>query len=130
MPQSAKGLEGVIAGKTAICTVGREGSDLRYRGYSISDIPEGTAFEEIAYLLLHGKLPTSAELAEFLTAIDDLTAIPPFVRAALESLPATTHPMDVLRTGVSLLGCAFPDDPEKPMATAYRLLATLPAMVR
>src|SRR3954466_13157427 len=90
-------LSGVTAGHTALCTVGRTGNDLAYRGYDILDIAEACEFEETAYLLIHGKLPTSAELAAYKAKLKSLRGLPVPVRAALEQLPAAAHPMDVMR---------------------------------
>jgi len=129
MSSAGKGLEGVVAGETSICTVGRTGDDLRYRGYSINDMTDGTRFEEIAYLLINGNLPSGAELDIFMNSINEHSAVPEQVSAALKSLPNDTHPMDVLRTGVSLLGCFCPDDEARPLDAVHRLLATLPTMM-
>jgi 2-methylcitrate synthase len=103
-------LSGVVAGNTALCTVGRTGNDLHYRGYDILEIAEACEFEEIAYLLVHGKLPNRAELAGYVARLVASRDLPPAVKAVLELLPATTHPMDVLRTAVSVLGCVAPED--------------------
>src|SRR5215469_13028138 len=102
-------LSGVVAGNTALCTVGRSGNDLHYRGYDILDIADKCDFEEVAYLLIHGKLPTTAELKAYETKLKGLRGLPQVVRTALEALPAASHPMDVMRTGVSALGCATPE---------------------
>ena len=102
-------LSGVTAGNTALCTVGRTGNDLHYRGYDILDIAEVCEFEEIAHLLVHGKLPTRAELKAYKAKLRALRGLPSSVKAALEQLPAASHPMDVMRTGVSALGCALPE---------------------
>ncbi len=96
-------LSGVTAGNTALCTVGRTGNDLHYRGYDILDIAEVCEFEEIAHLLVHGKLPTRAELKAYKAKLKALRGLPGSVKAALEQLPAASHPMDVMRTGVSAL---------------------------
>ncbi len=126
-------LSGVQAGNTALCTVGRTGNDLHYRGYDILDIAEVCAFEEIAHLLVHGKLPTQAELKAYQAKLRALRGLPGSVKAALEQLPAASHPMDVMRTGVSALGCALPekDDHNLPGARdiADRLLASLGSML-
>ena len=126
-------LSGVQAGNTALCTVGRTGNDLHYRGYDILDIAEVCAFEEIAHLLVHGKLPTQAELKAYQTKLRALRGLPGSVKAALEQLPAASHPMDVMRTGVSALGCALPekDDHNLPGARdiADRLMASLGSML-
>lgn len=129
MSDFSKGLEGIVAGKTSICTVGQHGDDLRYRGYSINDMPFGTEFEEVAYLLLNGVLPSAAQLKSFKAELAKRLVLPIEVRDALQSLPEHTHPMDVLRTGVSLLGCFHADDEKSPMDAPLRLLATLPDML-
>ena len=110
-PKKSVALSGVIAGNTAICTVGRTGNDLHYRGYDILDIAESCEFEEIAYLLIHEKLPNPAELAAYKRRMKGLRGLSPRLRAELEQIPSTAHPMDVLRTGVSALGCEAPEDP-------------------
>lgn len=126
-------LSGVAAGNTALCTVGRTGNDLHYRGYDILDIAEVCEFEEIAHLLVHGKLPTRAELKAYKARLRALRGLPGSVKAALEQLPAASHPMDVMRTGVSALGCALPekDDHNLPGARdiADRLMASLGSML-
>ena len=126
-------LSGVTAGNTALCTVGRTGNDLHYRGYDILDIAEVCEFEEIAHLLVHGKLPTQAELKAYKAKLKALRGLPGSVKAALEQLPAASHPMDVMRTGVSALGCALPerDDHNLPGARdiADRLMASLSSML-
>src|SRR4029078_7112205 len=108
-PKKSVALSGVVAGNTALCTVGRTGNDLHYRGYDILDIAETCEFEEIAHLLLHGKLPTAAELAGDKIKLKALRGSPHAVKTALEQLPPAAHPMDVMRTGVSVLGCALPE---------------------
>src|SRR5215469_11561791 len=108
-PKKSVALSGVTAGNTALCTVGRTGNDLHYRGYDILEIANTCEFEEIAYLLIYGKLPTRAELNSYKTRLKSLRGLPAIVRTALEALPAASHPMDVLRTGVSVLGCALPE---------------------
>src|SRR6187431_2652046 len=108
-PKKSVALSGVPAGNTALCTVGRSGNDLHYRGYNILDIAEKCEFEEVAYLLIHGKLPNAAELAGYRTKLMRLRGLPATVRTALEALPASSHPMDVMRTGVSVLGCTLPE---------------------
>jgi len=130
LPKAKKSvaLSGVAAGNTALCTVGRTGNDLHYRGYDILDVATTCEFEEIAYLLVHGKLPNRAELAAYKTKLKALRGIPATVKAVLEQLPASTHPMDVMRTGVSALGCALPEkeDHNHPGARdiADRLMAS------
>ena len=108
-PKKSVALSGVTAGNTALCTVGKTGNDLHYRGYDILDLAAHCEFEEIAYLLVHGKLPTVAELTAYKTKLQSLRGLPVTVKAVLEALPAATHPMDVMRTGVSALGCALPE---------------------
>jgi 2-methylcitrate synthase len=126
-------LSGVTAGNTALCSVGKTGNDLHYRGYDILDVADSCEFEEIAYLLVHGKLPTVAELKGYKAKLKSLRGLPASVKAALEALPAASHPMDVMRTGVSALGCALPekDDHNTPGARdiADRLMASLGSML-
>jgi 2-methylcitrate synthase len=100
-------LSGVTAGNTALCSVGRTGNDLHYRGYDILEVAESCDFEEIAYLLIHGKLPNKAQLAAYKAKLKGLRGLPAPVRAVLEQLPAAAHPMDVLRTGASVMGAVF-----------------------
>ncbi len=132
-PKKSVALSGVTAGNTALCTVGRSGNDLHYRGYDILDVADTCEFEEIAHLLIHGKLPTKAELTAYKTKLKALRGLPANVKSALESLPASAHPMDVMRTGVSVLGCNLPekDDHNHPGARdiADRLLASLGSML-
>ena len=132
-PKKSVALSGVAAGNTALCTVGRTGNDLHYRGYDILDIAEAAEFEEIAHLLVHGKLPTRAELAAYKAKLKALRGIPANVKAVLEWLPASAHPMDVMRTAVSALGCqgAEKDDHAAPGARdiADRLMASLGSML-
>jgi 2-methylcitrate synthase len=111
-------LSGVVAGNTALCTVGRTGNDLHYRGYDILDIAGECEFEEIAHLLIHEKLPTRAELIAYKTRLASMRGLPAAVRSALETLPASTHPMDVLRSGVSVLGCQQPEKDDHASAGA------------
>jgi 2-methylcitrate synthase len=108
-PKKSVALSGTPAGNTALCTVGHTGNDLHYRGYDIHDLAAHCEYEEVAYLLLHGKLPTAAELAAYKAKLKAARGLPDAVLKALELLPATTHPMDVLRTGVSVLGCVEPE---------------------
>jgi 2-methylcitrate synthase len=126
-------LSGIAAGNTALCTVGRTGNDLHYRGYDILDVATACEFEEIAYLLVHGKLPTQAQLAAYKVKLKSLRGVPAAVKAVLEQLPASTHPMDVMRTAVSALGCAMPekDDHNHPGARdiADRLMASSGSML-
>jgi 2-methylcitrate synthase len=109
-PKKSVALSGVTAGNTAICTVGRSGNDLHYRGYDILDIAESCEFEEIAHLLIHEKLPNPAELAAYKQRMKGLRGLSARLRTELEQIPASAHPMDVLRTGVSALGCEAPED--------------------
>lgn len=111
-------LSGVVAGNTALCTVGRTGNDLHYRGYDILDIAGECEFEEIAHLLIHEKLPTRAELIAYKTRLASMRGLPAAVKSALETLPASTHPMDVLRSGVSVLGCQQPEKDDHDSAGA------------
>jgi 2-methylcitrate synthase len=126
-------LSGVPAGNTALCTVGRNGHDLHYRGYDILDIAERCEFEEIAYLLIHGSLPTEGELRGYKAKLRMMRGLPAAVRSALESLPAAAHPMDVLRTGVSVLGCVLPEpedhNPSAARDIADKLIASLGSML-
>ena len=129
-PKKSGGLAGVSAGQTAIATVGKEGKGLNYRGYSIHDLAEHASFEEVAFLLLHGKLPTEKELDDFRTRLIPNRALPAALLATLEAIPATAHPMDVLRTGCSMLGVLEPEsDPDQQIAKAERLLGALPSML-
>ena len=114
-------LSGVLAGNTALCTVGRTGNDLHYRGYDILEIAEKCEFEEIAFLLVHGKLPNSAELSGYKARLKALRGLPAAVRTVLETLPAAAHPMDVLRTGVSALGCILPEKDDHLAAGAREI---------
>ena len=132
-PKKSVALSGVTAGNTAICTVGNTGNDLHYRGYDILDVATTCEFEEIAHLLVHGKLPTSAELAAYKARLKAMRGLPASVKTALEQLPAAAHPMDVMRTGVSALGCMLPEkeDHNVPGARdiADRLMASLGSML-
>lgn len=126
-------LSGITAGNTALCTVGRTGNDLAYRGYDILDLADVCEFEEIAYLLVHGKLPNRPELIGYKNKLRALRGLPTNVMATLEALPASSHPMDVMRTGVSALGCNIPEkeDHSAPGARdiADRLMASLGSML-
>ncbi len=132
-PKKSVALSGVLAGNTALCTVGRTGNDLHYRGYDILDVAETCEFEEIAYLLVHGSLPTRPELASYKAKLKALRGLPAAVKATLEQIPAAAHPMDVMRTGVSILGCVLPEAPDHnhPGARdiADRLMASLGSML-
>jgi 2-methylcitrate synthase len=125
-------LSGVVAANTALCTVGRTGNDLHYRGYDILEVAEGCEFEEIAHLLVHERLPTAAELAAYRTKLISLRGLPVELRDVLETIPRSAHPMDVLRTGVSMLGCLEPERDQSPAHArdlADRLIASLGGML-
>jgi 2-methylcitrate synthase len=132
-PKKSVALSGVAAGNTALCTVGRTGNDLHYRGYDILEIADTCEFEEIAYLLVHGKLPNRAELTAYKAKLKSLRGLPAAVRSALETLPASSHPMDVLRTGASVLGCVLPEKDDHGAAGARdiadRLIASFGSML-
>lgn len=132
-PKKSVALSGVPAGNTALCTVGRTGNDLHYRGYDILDVAETCEFEEIAHLLVHDTLPNAAELRAYKAKLRSLRGLPRAVKAALEALPAAAHPMDVMRTGVSALGCVLPEkeDHNHPGARdiADRLMASMGSML-
>lgn len=132
-PKKSVALSGVAAGNTALCSVGKTGNDLHYRGYDILDVANTCEFEEIAYLLVHGKLPTEAELRGYKAKLKSLRGLPQAVKSALEALPASAHPMDVMRTGASVLGCVLPekDDHNVPGARdiADRLMASFGSML-
>ncbi|MFP5210228.1 MAG: 2-methylcitrate synthase [Acidobacteriota bacterium] len=132
-PKKSVALSGTPAGNTALCTVGRSGNDLHYRGYDIKDLAANCEYEEVAHLLVHGKLPTAAELAAYKARLRSLRGLPPEVKRALELLPASAHPMDVLRTGVSVLGCVRPEaaghSDNAARAIADALLASLASML-
>lgn len=108
-PKKSVALSGVPAGNTALCSVGKSGNDLHYRGYDIADLAAHCEFEEVAYLLIHGALPTQSQLSAYKTKLKGLRGIPDAVKAILEQIPANAHPMDVMRTGVSALGCLTPE---------------------
>ncbi len=132
-PKKSVALSGTAAGNTALCTVGRNGNELHYRGYNILDLAESCEFEEVAYLLVHGKLPTQSELDAYKSKLKSLRGLPAAVKAALEQLPPSAHPMDVMRTGVSVLGCVKPekDDHNHPGARdiADKLMACQGSML-
>ena len=132
-PKKSVALSGVIAGNTALCTVGRTGNDLHYRGYDILDIADCSEFEEIAYLLVHEKLPNAAELAAYKKKLKSLRGLPPAVKTVLETLPSSAHAMDVMRTAVSALGCVAPEkdghDIEGARDIADKLMASLGSML-
>ena len=132
-PKKSVALSGVPAGNTALCTVGRSGNDLHYRGYDILDLADKAEFEEVAHLLVHGKLPNAAELAGYKARLRRLRGLPVAVLEALEALPAAAHPMDVLRTGCSVLGCVLPEKDDHNVAGARdiadRLIASFGSML-
>ena len=132
-PKKSVALSGVVAGNTALCTVGRTGNDLHYRGYDILDFADKAEFEEIAYLLVHEKLPTRGELTAYKKKLQSLRTLPRELRAALENIPRSAHPMDVMRTGVSVLGTLEPEKPDHSSAGARdiadRLMASLGSML-
>jgi 2-methylcitrate synthase len=132
-PKKSVALSGTSAGNTALCTVGRNGNELHYRGYDIMDLATACEFEEVAHLLIHGWLPTQAELAAYKNRLKELRGLPDAVKAALECLPAAAHPMDVMRTGVSVLGCVLSEKEDHSHAVAVsiadRLLASLGSML-
>ena len=132
-PKKAVALSGVEAGSTALCTVGRSGNDLHYRGYDILEIAEHAEFEEIAYLLIHGKLPNKAELANYNAKLKQLRGLPAMVKNVLEQIPPGAHPMDVMRTGCSALGAVLPEkedhNPPGARDIADRLIASFGSML-
>jgi 2-methylcitrate synthase len=132
-PKKSVALSGTPAGSTALCTVGHTGNDLHYRGFDIHDLAKHCTFEEVAFLLVHGKLPTQHELDRYKTSLRPLRNLPTAVKQALELLPPTAHPMDVLRTGVSVSGCIVPEavdhNVQGARAIADVLLASLGSML-
>jgi 2-methylcitrate synthase len=132
-PKKSVALSGVTAGSTALCSVGKSGNDLHYRGYDILDLAAKCEFEEVAFLLIHGKLPNQSELAAYKTKLKSLRGLPNTVKKVLEALPKTAHPMDVMRTGVSALGCDAPESlvhtPEEAKEIADRLVASFGSML-
>ncbi|SAL80380.1 bifunctional 2-methylcitrate synthase/citrate synthase [Caballeronia telluris] len=132
-PKKSVALSGVTAGNTALCTVGKTGNDLHYRGYDILDVANTCEFEEIAHLLVHGKLPNVAELKAYKIKLKALRGLPANLKAALEWIPASAHPMDVMRTGVSVLGTVSPEKDDHNVAGAKdiadRLMASLGSML-
>jgi 2-methylcitrate synthase len=135
LPKAKKSvaLSGTAAGNTALCTVGRSGNDLHYRGYDIHDLATKSTFEEVAHLLVHGVLPTTSQLAAYRTRLRRLRGLPAIVTEALELVPANAHPMDVLRTGCSVLGTVLPERESHPAAEARdiadRLIASFGSML-
>ncbi|MBD8543828.1 MAG: 2-methylcitrate synthase [Massilia sp.] len=132
-PKKSVALSGVAAGNTALCSVGKSGNDLHYRGYDILDIATTSEFEEIAYLLVHGKLPNDGELRGYKAKLRSLRGLPQALKSALEALPANAHPMDVMRTGVSVLGCTLPEKDDHHINGARdiadRLMASFGSML-
>jgi len=135
LPKAKKSvaLSGTVAGNTALCTVGRSGNDLHYRGYDIHDLATQSSFEEVAHLLVHGTLPTASQLKAYRTKLKRLRGLPAIVTDALELVPANAHPMDVLRTGCSVLGTVLPERETHPEAEARdiadRLMASFGSML-
>jgi 2-methylcitrate synthase len=127
------GLSGVTAGNTALCTVGRSGNDLHYRGYNILDVADTCEFAEIAHLLIHGHLPSRGELDDYKAKLKSMRGLPTSLKTALEALPPATHPMDVLRTGVSVMGCLLPEKEGATVAGARdiadRMMASMGSML-
>lgn len=132
-PKKSVALSGVTAGSTALCSVGKSGNDLHYRGYDILDLAAKCEFEEVSFLLIHGKLPNKSELTAYKTKLKSLRGLPNTVKKVLEALPKTAHPMDVMRTGVSALGCDAPESsvhtPEEAKEIADRLVASFGSML-
>src|SRR5690606_5757472 len=132
-PKKSVALSGVAAGNTALCTVGRSGNDLHYRGYDILEFAEQAEFEEIAYLLVHETLPTREELSRYKQRLQAMRGLPKALRTVLESIPKTAHAMDVMRTGVSALGTLEPEKEDHNVygarAVADRLMACLGSML-
>lgn len=132
-PKKSVALSGVAAGNTALCSVGKSGNDLHYRGYDIEDLAQNCEFEEVAYLLVHGKLPNRADLSVYKSRLSSLRGLPTHLKIILENIPATAHPMDVLRTGASSLGCIEPEGAGHTEAGAQdiadRLLASFGSML-
>jgi len=130
-PKKSVALSGVEAGNTALCSVGKSGNDLHYRGYNILDLAESAEFEEVAYLLIHGALPTKAQLAAYKKKLMALRGLPAVLKTVLQQIPAAAHPMDVLRTAVSVLGTIQPEKEDHNVAGARdiidKLLASLPS---
>jgi 2-methylcitrate synthase len=126
-------LSGVMAGTTSVCTVGHSGNDLHYRGYDILELAEKSNFEEVAYLLVHGELPSQAELREYRNKLKNLRGLPPQLKSVLEQIPSSAHPMDVLRTGCSMLGTLLPEGGDRPIQGARdiadRLVASFGSML-
>jgi 2-methylcitrate synthase len=132
-PKKSVALSGTAAGNTALCTVGRSGNDLHYRGYDIKDLADNAGFEEVAFLLVHGQLPNASQLAAYKTKLKRLRGLPVLLQEALELIPANAHPMDVLRTGCSVLGTLLPEREGHPESEAKdiadRLMASFGSML-
>lgn len=132
-PKKSVALSGVTAGNTALCSVGKSGNDLHYRGFDIADLAANCDFEEVAHLLIHGTLPSTSQLIAYKKKLQGLRSLPPQVKAILEQIPATAHPMDVMRSGVSALGCVIPEGDahttEGAREIADKLIACLPSML-
>jgi 2-methylcitrate synthase len=132
-PKKSVALSGVVAGATSLCSVGKSGNDLHYRGYDIYDLADKCEFEEVAFLLIHEKLPNKSELSAYKSKLKSLRGLSPTVQKVLEALPKTSHPMDVLRTGVSALGCESPESlvhtTEEAREIADRLVASFGSML-
>ena len=126
-PKKSVALSGTVAGNTAVCTVGRSGNDLHYRGYDILDFAESTEFEEIAHLIIHGTLPNQAELTAYKVKLKSLRGLPQVVKQVLEALPPSAHPMDVMRTGCSVMGSCHPEKDDHPAAESREILDRLMA---
>ena len=130
MSQASKGLEGIVAGQTAVAIIDEAGGGLQYRGYRLSDLTDHATFEEVAHLLLNGHLPTEQEYQDYLARLAALRDLPGALKSVLEQIPASAHPMDVLRTGVSMLGCLEPEGKDRNgLSIATRLVACLPSML-
>ena len=129
-PSASSGLRGQSAGETALCTVGQTGSGLRYRGYDLEDLAAHASFEEVAYLLLKGKLPNREELDAYITRLKGLRGLPDALKAVLEQIPASAHPMDVMRTGCSMLGNLETEESfDEQSDQADRMLAVFPSII-
>ena len=132
-PKKSVALSGTPAGNTALCTVGRSGNDLHYRGYDIADLANQASFEEVAHLLVYGTLPTASQLARYQQKLRALRGLPAIVTEALELVPAAAHPMDVMRTGCSVLGTVLPEAHDHPVTGARdiadRLMASFGSML-
>ena len=132
-PKKSVALSGIVAGSTSLCSVGKSGNDLHYRGFDIYDLASKCEFEEVAFLLIHEKLPNKKELSDYKLKLKSLRGLSKTVRMVLEALPKESHPMDVLRTGVSALGCESPESlvhtPAEAREIADRLVASFGSML-